>query len=209
MIPFKPFSKPNMSQDQKRVAIIEAALKRFAHFGVAKTTMSEIGADLAISKASLYYYFPDKINLYAAVLQRIIEQNQAEINPKLEAEKDPLQAMQLFLEVRTDFIIKYYNVLVFLKGRNDIPEELQPLFARVRERELQLVRGIVEKGQVAGLFDVNATKDSASLLFDCLEGLREVYLGRKTSFFPEKKQFLDILKREKELTRIFFRGISN
>lgn len=48
-----------MSQDLKREAIIEAAIKRFAHFGVGKTTMTEIGNDLSLSKASLYYYFPD------------------------------------------------------------------------------------------------------------------------------------------------------
>jgi len=68
-----------MSQDQKREAIIEAALKRFAHFGVAKTTMTEIGNDLAISKASLYYYFPDKINLYAAFLKTIIEKRKQKL----------------------------------------------------------------------------------------------------------------------------------
>jgi TetR/AcrR family transcriptional repressor of mexJK operon len=33
--------------------------------------MAEIAADLTISKASLYYYFPDKRNLFAAVLQTI------------------------------------------------------------------------------------------------------------------------------------------
>ena len=61
-----------MIQDKKREAIIEAAKKRFSHFGVGKTTMNEIADDLSISKASLYYYFPDKLNLYAAVLQTII-----------------------------------------------------------------------------------------------------------------------------------------
>jgi AcrR family transcriptional regulator len=69
-----------MSQDKKKTLIIEAAQKRFSHFGVGKTTMNEIADDLSISKASLYYYFPDKLNLYAAVLQKIIE---AEESPSL------------------------------------------------------------------------------------------------------------------------------
>ena len=60
-----------MAQDQKQENIIQAAIKRFAHFGVSKTTMSEIAADLSLSKASLYYYFPDKLNLYAEVLRSI------------------------------------------------------------------------------------------------------------------------------------------
>ena len=62
-----------MGQDQKQEAIIEAAIKRFAHFGVSKTTMAEIAADLSFSKASLYYYFPDKLNLFAAVFKTITD----------------------------------------------------------------------------------------------------------------------------------------
>ncbi|MGI8637960.1 MAG: TetR/AcrR family transcriptional regulator, partial [Segetibacter sp.] len=44
-----------MAQDKKRDVIIQAAQKRFSHFGVDKTTMNEIADDLSISKASLYY----------------------------------------------------------------------------------------------------------------------------------------------------------
>jgi len=32
----------------------------FRRFGLAKVTMDEIAADLGISKAALYYYFPAK-----------------------------------------------------------------------------------------------------------------------------------------------------
>ncbi|HBI89157.1 MAG TPA: TetR/AcrR family transcriptional regulator, partial [Sphingobacterium sp.] len=52
--------------DVKRIKILEAATRRFAHFGMAKTTMSEIAKDLNFSKALLYYYFPDKNSLYSA-----------------------------------------------------------------------------------------------------------------------------------------------
>src|SRR5215216_714245 len=99
-----------MAQDKKRDAIIEAALKRFAHFGVAKTTMNEIAKDLKISKASLYYYFPDKLNLYAEVLKSIINSSETKgYSAVYENEEDPKKSILLYLEGRTDFIIKYYN----------------------------------------------------------------------------------------------------
>lgn len=104
-----------MALDQKQEAIIEAAIKRFAHFGVAKTTMTEIATDLSLSKASLYYYFPDKLNLYAAVLTTITESGAKEDDEKLENESDPFKAIQFFLKRRTDFIIKYHNILEHLK----------------------------------------------------------------------------------------------
>ena len=115
-----------MAQDQKREAIIESAIKRFAHYGVSKTTMSEIAADLSFSKASLYYYFPDKLSLFAAVLNTITRPGNTGFEPELIHEKDPFKAILFFLEKRTDFIIRYHNILEYVKTFNQptIPQEL-------------------------------------------------------------------------------------
>ncbi|RPD48841.1 TetR/AcrR family transcriptional regulator [Paracnuella aquatica] len=197
-----------MSHDKKRDAIIDAALRRFAHFGVAKTTMAEIGADLAISKASLYYYFPDKINLYAAVLKSIVDKSEREDGPAVDAEPDPAKAMELFLERRTEFIIKYYNILEFLRHKTGAPEELVPVFEDVKERELRRINAIVERGAAQGIFAINNPEDKARLLFECLEGLRHIHLERQSSFFPDKSKFQAILHREKEFSQIFLNGLA-
>jgi TetR/AcrR family transcriptional regulator len=59
-------------QDKKKDQIIEAALNRFMHFGIPKTTMNEIADDLSISKALLYYYFPDKSSLTYEVANHLV-----------------------------------------------------------------------------------------------------------------------------------------
>jgi len=61
------------NKDEMREKILEAALKRFMHYGASKTTMNEIADDLRCSKASLYYYFSDKKALHNAVLMKIGE----------------------------------------------------------------------------------------------------------------------------------------
>ena len=63
-----------MRASKKRSLILEAAIRRFSHFGLAKTTMAEIAQDLSFSKALLYYYYPDKHSLYTAALSHVIEQ---------------------------------------------------------------------------------------------------------------------------------------
>lgn len=199
-----------MSQDQKQAAIIEAAIKRFAHFGVSKTTMSEIAADLAISKASLYYYFPDKLNLYAEVIKTITSLPEAEDNLSLEKEKDPLKAILWFLERRTDFIIKYHNILEFLRTFNPakVPPELEPVFSHLRKRELHRITAIIQKGMDTGKFNVQNAANTAGLFYDFLEGFRFRLLVFNGNFFPDKKQFLAILKKEKEFALIFFKGLT-
>lgn len=199
-----------MPQDQKQQAIIEAALKRFAHFGVSKTTMVEIAADLSLSKASLYYYFPDKLNLYAAVLQNITDSSAAEHDQDISNEKDPFKAIAFFLERRTDFIIKYHNILEYLKKftPTTMPPELQPLFANLRKRELVRLKGIIEKGVRSGLFKIKDTKKIADLFFDFLVGFRNAFFINSSDLFPDKKQFEAILRKEIEFSIIFFNGLT-
>ncbi len=199
-----------MAQDQKQERIIQAAIKRFAHFGVSKTTMSEIAADLSLSKASLYYYFPDKLNLYAAVLQHITKTGEEEDDDALAREKNPFNAINYFLERRTEFIIKYHNILEFLKAYQSsrVPEELQPVFNQLRKRELQRITTIIEKGIISGDFPIKEAKKPAELFFEFLDGFRASTLHNNPNFFPDKKQFQQILKKETEFARIFFNGLT-
>lgn len=199
-----------MSQDQKQQIIIEAAIKRFAHFGVGKTTMSEIAADLSISKASLYYYFPDKLNLYAEVLRTITGENEKADEEELLREKDPFRAINIYLEKRTDFIIRYHNILEFLKTYtpSQIPAELAPMFNYWKKRQLRRLTAIIQSGVDSGIFLIKDVTRIGGLFFDFLEGFRYNSLVQSTDFFPDKKQFLAILKREKEFSLIFLNGLT-
>lgn len=199
-----------MAQDQKQALIIEAAIKRFAHFGVAKTTMAEIAADLSLSKASLYYYFPDKLTLYAAVFQTITETGAAEHDAELANEGDPFKAIVSFLQWRTEFILKYHNILEYLRSfsPSTIPAELQPIFAQLKQRELKRLTQMMENGLQTGLFKIKDAQKTAELFFDFLEGFRTAILLNSPHFFPDKKQFQAILKKELAFAQIFFTGLT-
>jgi TetR/AcrR family transcriptional repressor of mexJK operon len=198
-----------MSQDQKREAILEAAVKRFAHFGVTKTTMSELSHDLAFSKALLYYYFPDKLSLYAAVLEHITSLGEIGDNQRLQQEQDPVKAILLFLELRTEFIIKYYNILEYLKKYTPatIPVELKSIFIHLRSRELSRIVEIMTTGISKGLLHAEDVKSTSELFYDFLDGFRQTILSRRETLFPAKNDFRAILEREKEFASIFFNGL--
>jgi TetR/AcrR family transcriptional repressor of mexJK operon len=48
-------SLPIKSHENKAAVIVETAQRRFAIYGIEKTTMREIAGDLNMSKGSLYY----------------------------------------------------------------------------------------------------------------------------------------------------------
>jgi len=199
-----------MSQDQKQEAILEAAIRRFAHFGVAKATMAEIASDLSLSKASLYYYFPDKLSLYAAVIKKITSENEKQDEEDLAKEKDPFKALVLYLERRTDFIIRYYNILEFLRTFNPMrmPEPLESVFIYLKKRELARLTSVIEKGVSTGLFKIKDARKTAELLYEFLDGFRASLALHGANFFPDKKQFQSILRKEIEFSLIFFNGLT-
>jgi AcrR family transcriptional regulator len=56
-----------MSKDTVRDKIVDAAKKRFSHFGYGKTTMAEIATDCGMSPGNLYRFFPGKLDIAEAI----------------------------------------------------------------------------------------------------------------------------------------------
>lgn len=54
-------------KDDIRGKIVEAAKKRFSHFGYGKTTMAEVAADCSMSPGNLYRFFPGKLDIAEAI----------------------------------------------------------------------------------------------------------------------------------------------
>jgi AcrR family transcriptional regulator len=50
-----------------RCLIVEAAKKRFSHFGYAKTTMAEVASDCSMSPGNLYRFFPGKLDIAESI----------------------------------------------------------------------------------------------------------------------------------------------
>ncbi len=199
------------NQDKKKELIIDAALKRFAHFGLSKTTMTEIANDLSLSKALLYYYFPDKISLYSAVLGYIVSLMDKELKKGITNASNSYEALTLFLDKRHEFIRKYYNLLDFTKiTGSDLPDELACMFRRAKQSEITILTSILDKGIGSGELVVSNIPETAALLMDALSGIVfNVLKANARPFFPEKEQFDTILQRQKKLGKIFLNGLKN
>src|ERR1700687_1220068 len=59
--------------EQTSAAILDAAMREFAHEGLAGARIDAIARAAGVNKALLYYYFSDKESLYGAVLDRVFE----------------------------------------------------------------------------------------------------------------------------------------
>lgn len=195
-----------MATDKKREAIIDAAMKRFAHFGVPKTTMNEISEDLGISKASLYYYFPDKLRLYIEVINTIL--NEAEAN-KPALSSDPFKSMEAYLNARVEYILRYQNILDYMNSFVLNPDEnIKKLLERAYEMETSRITEILNQGISMKVFTIKTPEFYGNLLFNTLTGLRLYYLKNKPNYIINKELLEDLLLHEKALGKIFLKGLT-
>ena len=65
----------NDDLEETALQILDAASKRFLHYGYNKTTMSEIARDCNMSTGNLYRYFPSKLDIAEAFV-KVLRTNQ-------------------------------------------------------------------------------------------------------------------------------------
>src|SRR6187551_1191327 len=81
--------------EDKTEAILAAALRRFLHYGLKKTSMQEVAADAGVAVGTQYLYFKDKDDLVAGCAERFAvehrEQAQALLSGKQRADRKLLE----------------------------------------------------------------------------------------------------------------------
>ncbi|MBO9703035.1 MAG: TetR/AcrR family transcriptional regulator [Sporocytophaga sp.] len=169
------------SEDSSKLDIIlNAAQKRFGHYGLCKTTMNEIAADVGMGKASLYYYFPDKEAVFQAVIQKEQEEFLAEMKKHMNAETDAASQLKHYVKYRLDY---FQNLLNLSKLKTESFFNSKPIFGKVVEDfyklEIELVGDIIQTGIDKQEFREVNKEEYALLLMNILQGLRLIRIKYK------------------------------
>jgi TetR/AcrR family transcriptional regulator len=197
------------NQDKKRNLIINAALLRFAHYGLAKTTMTDIARDISFSKALLYYYFPDKLSLYVSVIEHLMHTISKDILKSVEKTSTCTEGVLMVLQKRQGYIQKYYNLMEFNKLVGpDLPDDLHEKFSRARAFELKIIASLLRRGVEKGEFQVENINLTTEVLVEALSGIHFNILSRHKNICPSQEQFKQIFIKEKFLAKIFLSGLS-
>ncbi|WKK57273.1 MULTISPECIES: TetR/AcrR family transcriptional regulator [unclassified Sphingobacterium] len=196
--------------DVKRQKILEAARRRFAHFGMAKTTMAEIAQDLSFSKALLYYYFPDKNRLYAAVLEYTVDEMVTETENRITKSNTIEEAFTAFLETRLEAIKENYSIFEYTYSlRNEFPPDLEEACSSIIDKDIEQVQKILGQGVEKGEIVVDDLPVTSKIFMISILGMRIGVVKEFNNIFipPTKEEFEYILALQKKLASIFIRGL--
>lgn len=196
------------NQDKKKILIINAALKRFAHYGLAKTTMTEIAKDISFSKALLYYYFPDKLSLYVSVIEHLMHSISKDLLKSVEKTTTCTEGIMMLLQKRQGYIQKYYNLMEFSKMIGpELPAGLFEKFNKAKDFELKIITSLLNRGVTNGEFVINDTPYITEIFVEALAGIHFNILNKDRKIFPSKDQFKQIFIKEKRFAEIFISGL--
>jgi len=96
----KPITKPRIREENER-AILTAAEAVFAEQGFGGATMAAIAARASVPKPNVYYYFPTKVRLYRAVVERVLTEWLA-ASAAFDTSDDPAEALTSYISVKMD-----------------------------------------------------------------------------------------------------------
>ncbi len=199
--------KVNAQIQLKQEHIIEAAIRRFSHFGVNKTTLSEIADDLSISKTLLFYYFQDKNALIAAVAFTIIREFITAVEEVLEGASTLEAGLLGLVGVKREHFKKYF--LLALQGDEiDIQKNQGALTAHYQEGRNQLVNmlaALLQKGiHAKTVRPLDAVKTS-QLLLETLTAFD--YTMKRRNVIPDLENIEELFEKQKEILLLFLNGL--
>lgn len=194
----------------KEDLIIDAAQRRFGIYGIEKTSMREIADDLNLSKAALYYYFPDKESLYKAVISKEQDEFIRIFKEKSEDINDPEKFLKDYTKIRPQYFKKLINLSrIRLEAFSNLKPVLKDIAYSFREREKEIIVKAFESGIKKRIFKIDDTVFTASLFLDLLKGLRVSAVNDKNSLFIDQDEYDILLANTLAFTEIFINGIKN
>lgn len=194
---------------EKTDLILDAARKRFDHYGVAKTTMNEIAADIGMSKASLYYYYPDKEQLFLAVIRKEKDEFVKQLTASVQGPEKATKKLKSYLSIRHHHFKKLMSLakmdeMMLTAMKTSYEEQRQQLMMKEKE----LVQQIFQQGIKSGEFKSFNAKSHADLFVTSMHGLRVVFIHKKKLIETTEEDYQMAEHYQKQLAALFLESIT-
>ncbi len=184
----------------KREIIIEEAKKIIAKYGLKKTTMDDIAQSLKMGKASLYYYFKSKDEIFSEIITRDSQKYKDKLRDVLTEAKSPADKLRMYILTRIMFLSKlkeyfaaltdeYYENYTFIK-------EIRSDFYSF---EIITLKDIIKEGMQENFFSPLSLAASASSVSIAIKGLEIALLLEHSSF--------DMKKETTNMTKLIIKGL--
>jgi AcrR family transcriptional regulator len=142
-----------MQPQQRRAAILDAAIAEIAERGFARTTSRHVAARAGVTHGLLHHYFPDHDTLLAAAFERVALEEIAEAEEFLAADRDPIAQLQQLIEpYGPGGGEDAYRMWFEAWAEAAHSPALRSITAKVSKAWLDMVIAVIERGNAQGVF---------------------------------------------------------
>ena len=139
--------------EQKREAILKAALASFSRYGLHGASVDQIAGLADVSKTNLFYYFGSKEELYISVLRQLLKLWLKPLRAFTE-EQDPIEAIREYIRVKLEFSRDHpaesrLFCLEVTRGAPLLLNELQQPLHDLVEEKIAVIRTWIDQNKLA------------------------------------------------------------
>ncbi|MDR3611852.1 MAG: TetR/AcrR family transcriptional regulator [Ignavibacteriaceae bacterium] len=195
---------------EKEEQIILAARKVFARFGYSKTTMEDISVEMDMGKASLYYYFPTKENLFHAAILYEQEEFIKRMGLLLKKQKTAEEKLKAYVEERLKFFQELVNLgtLSYNPFHNKQSVSIK-MYESFSEKEIDTIKSIIQEGEMNGEFMSSVPAHYPGLLVHLIHGLRLRIIKTLTGSAMDSKVYKELRNEMIMTIDLFIKAIKN
>lgn len=195
-------------RSSKRQQILQAASECFARFGYEKTTLEDIGKKLQLNKASLYYYFKNKEEIFVQVILQETEEFITELQAESLEQNDLPEQVSFYL---TERIRRYEEVLNLTQLSIDSLQKVEPLFQslyrKIKAAEIHFLEQLLLRGQQENRWKTFGAKDLAHSLFIVSDALKHDQIIQRELYFDGAFHYEEVEQRMEAIIRYIFAGL--
>jgi len=161
-----------MTPDQRRDAIVDAALAVALTKGLASTTVRDVAAAMGTSSGLIHHYYDSMDDVLAAAFERVATQDLAVSEAAVGAAPSPLEALRVFFRTYTP-ADKDWSFQVWLDAWAEAARRpaLRAVSARLNLAWQALREATIQAGVADGSFRIADPRAAAWRILSLLDGL--------------------------------------
>jgi TetR/AcrR family fatty acid metabolism transcriptional regulator len=166
-----------VNKEEKRIEILEAAIRLFAKKGVGSTKINEIAELAGIGKGTIYEYFNSKTEIFNATLHLFIEKINNYVITELRNIYDPFEKLHKYLQVWAELLDGEYSEFMditldfWAEGIRQKDKKIFSDFKNIYRENLKMIEVILEDCIMRNAISPVNTEIVSSIIIAVLDGL--------------------------------------
>lgn len=195
-------------KESKKEKILLHASDVFARYGYEKTTLDDIGKKCGLNKASLYYYFKNKEEIFVQVIS---SETAIFIHELQERTALILSVEDKLIHYLNERIKRYEEVMNFTQLSMESLKKVKPLYLqlyrKVKAKEIQFIAKLIQEGIRSGEIEEMNPTDLAESFILISDALKHEQMMQEAVYFEYQYDYEKVEEKLKTIVSLIIKGL--